>query len=289
MKIQDLGKMVDGGNRQDGAIWGGYLFRFEASGVCNVFSMEDCLNSNEKEHKSIDSFVLDKTDIIKPHSNSVMFGKEYYNEKDEFPLLYSNIYNNYAASDNKLEGVTCVYRLMKNKSGFSTKLVQLIEIGFTDDTLWRSENIRDFRPFGNFAIDTEHSVYYAFTMRDEDHKTRYFSFTLPNANDGLYDEKFGVKRIVLNKRDIRDWFDCEYHRCIQGACYHKGYIYSTEGFTNDENNPPAIRIIDTKNKIQKEKFLLSDYGATIEPEMIDFANDICYYSDDKGNFYKLTF
>lgn len=289
MQIFSLGNMAEGHNRQDGAIWGGYLFRFEASGICNVYKMEDCLNSDLNEYGPIYSFILDKSDIIKPHSNAVMFGNEYYSENDEFPLLYSNIYNNYAASADPLEGVTCVYRLIKNESGFSTKLVQLIEIGFTEDTVWRSQNIRDFRPYGNFAIDTDNSVYYAFTMRDEERITRYFSFSLPKINDGLYDERFGVKRVVLEKKDIKAQFDCEYHRCIQGACYHKGFIYSTEGFTDDKVNPPAIRIIDLKNKTQKEMFLLSDYGATIEPEMIDFENGVCYYSDDKGNFYRLTF
>jgi len=289
MNIHSLGNMIGGQNRQDGVIYNGYLFRFEASGNCNVYKMEDLLNSSSAEIKPISSFILDKSDIIKPHSNSVAFGNEYFEKGDEFPLLYSNIYNNYAASTNRLEGVTCVYRLIKNEAGFSTKLVQLIEIGFTDDPIWKSQNIKDFRPYGNFAIDTDNSVYYAFTMRDEDRITRYFSFSLPKVTDGILDERFGVNRAVLNKEDIKTYFDCEYHRCIQGACYHKGFIYSTEGFTNDETNPPAIRIIDIKNQKQKEMYLLTDYGATIEPEMIDFENDICYYSDDKGNFYKLTF
>ena len=289
MEIYKLGNMAGGKNRQDGAIWGEYLFRFEATGLCNVYKTKDCLNPDLDELNPVFSFSLDKTDIIVPHSNAVMFGNEYYSKNDEFPLLYCNIYNNYAASENPLRGVTCVYRIMKTEAGFCTKLVQLIEIGFTEDTIWRSQNIMDFRPYGNFAIDTERSEYYAFTMRDEDRVTRYFSFSLPKVNDGLYDERFGVKRVVLEKKDVKTHFDVEYHRCIQGACYHKGFIYSTEGFTNDETNPPAIRIIDLKNQKQKEMFLLSDYGATIEPEMIDFKDDVCYYSDDRGNFYKLTF
>ena len=41
------------------------------------------------------------------------FGNEYYDEKDEFPLLYTNIYNNYAKTDDKRKGITCVYRIHK--------------------------------------------------------------------------------------------------------------------------------------------------------------------------------
>ena len=289
MQIQTLNSMADGKNRQDGAIFGGYLFRFEASGKCNVYKMNELLNSSSASVSPATSFVLDKADIIKPHSNSVAFGNEYFEKGDEFPLLYCNIYNNYAAFENPLCGVTCVYRLVKDGECFKTTLVQLIEIGFTNDPVWRSENIKDFRPFGNFAIDAENSLYYAFTMRDEEQITRYFSFVLPKVSDGVFDAEYGVNRVILNKNHIITWFDCEYHRCIQGACCYKGFIYSTEGFTNSAENPPAIRIIDAKNKVQIKKYLLSDYGITVEPEMIDFENDICYYSDDEGNFYKLTF
>ena len=152
MQIQTLNSMADGKNRQDGAIFGEYLFRFEASGKCNVYKMNELLNSSSANVSPATSFVLDKADIIKPHSNSVAFGNEYFEKGDEFPLLYCNIYNNYAAFENPLCGVTCVYRLVKDGECFKTTLVQLIEIGFTNDPVWRSENIKDFRPFGNFAI-----------------------------------------------------------------------------------------------------------------------------------------
>lgn len=286
MNIINLGKITGG---QDGAVWNGFLFRFDAIGICNVYNINDCLSNISVEHTAIWQFALDKADIIMPHSNSVMFGKEYYCEDDEFPLLYTNIYNNYASSDNKMKGVTCVYRIQKNGTEFSSSLVQLIEIGFVNDILWKSQNTEDVRPYGNFVIDRENSVYYAFTMRDEDNSTRYFFFDLPKLSDGVYDEKFNVNRVVLETKDIKSWFDCEYHRYIQGACYHNGLIYSLEGFTNDAKNPAVIRIIDTQNKIQKEKYLLSDYNMTIEPEMIDFENDICYYGDNHGNLYQLEF
>lgn len=286
MNIKNLGKIAAG---QDGAVWNRYLFRFGTKGNCHVFDIRDCLNDTDPLPAAIACFTLDKADVIMPHSNSVAFGKEFYCEEDEFPLLYTNIYNNYASSDEKMKGVTCVYRLQRNGTDFSTRLVQLIEIGFVEDSLWKSENTNDVRPFGNFAIDHENSVYYAFTMRDEDGTTRYFSFDLPKLKDGDYDEKFNVNRVILKAENIKDQFDCPYHRYIQGACYHNGYIYSLEGFTNNEKNPPAIRIIDTQNKVQKEEYLLSDFNLTIEPEMIDFENNICYYSDNYGNLYQLEF
>lgn len=282
MEIKKLGKIVGG---QDGAVYKGWLFRFDAKGKCSVYKTDDLAENSIP----VSQFVLDKSDLIAPHSNSVMFGNGYYCEEDEFPLLYSNVYNNYAKSDNKLKGVTCVYRLQKSGNTFSTTLVQLIEIGFTEDSLWASENRADVRPYGNFAIDTEKSVYYAFTMRDEENSTRYFSFRLPEATSGEYDETFGVNKVTLKKEDIIDSFDTEYHRYIQGATFDNGIIYSLEGFTEDKNNPPAIRLIDPVSKSQKAVYHFLDFGLTIEPEFIDFDGENCYYADNHGNIYSLTF
>lgn len=282
MNIKNIGKIIDG---QDGAVWKNYLFRFDAAANCSVYDLNEAPNV----HTVIGNFTLDKADIIKPHSNVVLFGNEYFSNDDEFPLLYTNIYNNYSSCEDKMKGVTCVYRLQKDGVKFSTTLVQIIEIGFTEDPVWRSLNTQDVRPYGNFAIDCENGIYYAFTMHDEENIARYFSFNLPKLCDGEYDEKYGVKRVVLGKKDIKDQFDCEYHRYIQGAGFNNGLLYSTEGFTNNEENPAVIRIIDPKSKIQKEKYELWDYDMKIEPELIDFENDICYYCDNFGNLYILEF
>jgi len=282
MKIKEIGKIVSG---QDGAVFNGYLFRFDEKGNCTVYQTDKI----SKDSLPVSRFVLDKADTILPHSNSVVFGNCRYDENDEFPLLYSNVYNNYANKDNKMKGVTCVYRLQKYGNEFSTTLVQIIEVGFTEDEIWASHSHNDVRPYGNFVIGTNSSLLYTFTMRDEEKKTRYFSFELPNVNAGVYDNIFGARRVTLKKEDIIDFFDCEYHRYIQGACCKNDIIYSLEGFSNDKNNPPAIRLIDIKLKKQKEIYCFSDFGLTVEPEFIDFDNENCYYADSHGNLYELIF
>ena len=278
MEMKQTGQIVYG---QDGAVSGRYLFRFNHKSECTVYSLDDF-------SAPFAQFVLDKSDIINPHSNSVMFGKERYCEEDEFPLLYTNIYNNHAANENKLKGVTCVYRIVRDGTNFKTTLLQTIEIGFTEDSLWKSEN-GDVRPYGNFVIDNDNSTYYAFTMRNEEPCTRFFSFALPGVTDGVYDETFGIKRVTLNKEDIIDTFDIDYQHYLQGATLEKGIIYSLEGFTDDRGNPPAIRLIDIKTKKQIEVHFCADYGTWIEPEFIDFEDGVCYYSDCHGNLYNLTF
>jgi hypothetical protein len=126
-------------------------------------------------------------------------------------------------------------------------------------------------------------------MRDNTNSTRYFSFELPKVNQGQVCEKYNVKKVVLTQTDIIQYFDCDYHHFVQGASCHNGKIYSLEGFTDSVENSPAIRIIDANLKKEIVYKQFKELGSNIEPEMIDFDDDICYYSDHNGNVYKLLF
>ena len=288
MQIKQIAKIQGG---QDGAIWKDELFRFNTKGECTVYDLKEIDSEKVKELEPIGRFTLDKADIIAPHSNAVFWGVEFFDPSDEYPLLYTNIYNNYAKAEDKLTGVCCAYRVEKTEEGFKTTLVQLIEIGFTDNpALWRAFPDRDgVRPYGNFVIDREGGYYYAFVMRTEELGTRYFKFKIPPFRDGEIDSVFGVGRAVLTAEDICDSFDCPYHRFIQGAALRGGYIYSTEGFEGDKVNRPAIRVIDLSEKSEKLYVDLMENSYVMEPEMIDFHGDNCYYSDAKGNLYKIEF
>ncbi len=289
MKIEFICKIK--GGRQDGAVCNGFFFSFNSKGECTVYETKALTQAKDGEAEIFSDFVLDKNDVIMPHSNAVMFGNAYYDETDEFPLLYTNIYNNYAKADNKLKGVCLVYRLKRNQRIFKSTLIQIIEIGFVEDeSLWKSAGEKeDTRPFGNFTIDTEKSIFYAFTMRDNVQSTRYFAFDLPKASQGKMCEQYGVRRVKLHASDIREYFDCDYHHYVQGACCKQGIIYSLEGFTDSVDNPPAIRRIDPALKKEIDFKRFKDFGINIEPEMIDFENDSCYYTDHNGNMYKLFF
>ena len=92
MKIQKIAQIA---RMQDGAVWDHFLFQLDAKGHCIVYDMAQIENA-EAQLSEFARFNLDKTDLICPHSNAVAFGCAYYQDGDEFPLLYSNIYNNYA-------------------------------------------------------------------------------------------------------------------------------------------------------------------------------------------------
>ena len=288
MKIEQIATIQGG---QDGVIWKDQLFRLNHKGECFVYNLKKIGSNAMREQTPIGYFVLDGADRIVPHSNAVCWGVEFFDPSDEYPLLYANVYNNYAKADDKQIGVCCVYRVQRTESGFVTTLVQLIEIGFIDDPLlWRVAPDRDgVRPYGNFAVDRESGYYYAFVMRDEALGTRYFRFQLPPLCDGSPDPIYGVNRVILTPEDICDQFDCPYHRYVQGAIVHGGYLYSTEGFAHDEINRPAIRVIDLAAGREVRYVDLLAMGYETEPEMIDFYGDACYYSDFKGNLYRMEF
>lgn len=283
MKVTPIGKIV--GDIQDGAIYGRYLFAINRHGDVNVYDIESFGGGVSPEDK-IDSFKLDKHELICPHSNAVCFGSEFYCEGDEFPLLYSNIYNNYAGAPDPLKGVCCVYRVMREGKKFSTTLLQIIEVGFVEDaSLWKmSEQADCDRPYGNFTVDGEKNVLYGFTMRAAHLGTRYFAFDLPRVTDGEISKAYGVKRVVLQREDIKYYFDTAHHYYVQGACCHNSLIYSLEGFYTDEL-PPRLRIIDPAAGAQIFAVDLREYTPSIEPEFIDFCGDTCYYADEHGNLY----
>ncbi len=274
--IEKIGQIPSG---QDGAIFGGYIFRLDTKGNCSVTSLGGFQN--------VGAFKLDKPEVILPHSNSVCFGSKKYCENDEFPLLYTNVYNNYKDSPDKKEGICCVYRILRGENEFSSELVQIIKLGFTEKRgLWRSLSLEDVRPYGNFAVDKENSKLYAFTMLDENQSTRFFEFDLPkppsNKSDGL------PVITVLSESDIVSWFDCDYSNYIQGAVCGGGYIVSAEGFSNSTESPPRLRVFDINQKRQTHSLLLSEYGCTAEPEMVEIFEGKLFYSDRKGNFYTVS-
>lgn len=285
MEIKSLGKIGEG---QDGAIFGGIIFRFDHLGNGAAFRLAEA-----KEGRALSPFAtfrLDKSDILAPHSNAVFFGTQYYEEGDEFPLLYSNIYNNYSGAEDPLIGVCLAYRLVREGEGFQTTLVQMLEIGFKENAaLWKAyPEKHGVRPYGNFVIDKKTNALYAFVMRDEACGTRYFKFRIPSATEGKIDLTYGVRRFVFSEADILDSFDTPHHHYIQGGIAHEGRIYSTEGFEGDVERP-AIRIIDVEKRAQIAHFDLFAMGYDKEPEMIDFADGKCYYSDAYGNFYTVSF
>ena len=286
MTIRKIAKISGG---QDGAIYGDSLFRLDSHGRGFVYRIPD-LPCDGSEATPAATFTLECAGTLVPHSNAVFFGKEKYAEGDPYPLLYTNIYNNYAGKPDPYIGVLCAFRLFCEGGGVVGRLVQTVKVGFCEDpALWRATpEAHSIRPYGNFVFDGDGSLY-AFVMRNEALGTRFFRFAMPAVTAGVVSATFpGVREVTLTADDILACFDLPLFHFVQGACFHGGCIYSTEGFTNDEKNRPAMRVIDPAAATM-QYIDLPALGIHEEPEMIDFCDGVCYYSDLYGALYTVDF
>ena len=187
--------------------------------------------------------------------------------------------------EDKRAGMVCVYRLRRtSETRFTTTLVQVIKIDFADVSPWRSkwdaesQTFTDRSPWGNFIIDTDGNRLWAFVTRDVNHTTRFFCFDIPEVN------KQALEVVKLTTADVERSFDIPYSWYLQGACFHDGKIYSTEGM-GTEDNPTRIRVVDLENGIEDcvvDLFANQAKGAGVrEAEFIDFSDGVCWYGDYK--------
>ena len=254
---------------QDGAIYDGIFFKFHSDGSCVVHSMET--------HENLGTFVLDKADIFKPHCNATCFTNHFLEAEDEFPLLYANIYNSNGREADRRLGNFGVYRIFRTPEGFSSTLVQIIRIGFTDvNGLWHSDDGVDRSPYGNFILDTDNQQIWAFVTRDRNRTTRFFCFDMPDPEEGVMSDFYGVNVLTLEPKDILRQFDVPYSWYLQGSCYYDGKIYSTEGL-GTADNPSVIRVVDIASGTEDYVADLQNDGFPKEAEFIDIWNGFFWY------------
>lgn len=173
---------------------------------------------------------------------------------------------------------------------YTNDLAQVIKIGFVEDPIWTSSGgpTNDLRPYGNFAIDYENGFLYAIAAKTKDLILRTFKFKLPAMTDGEFDETLQANVVTLGKDDIIEYFDTAYAFSIQDVDFYNGYIYITEGFTNNENEPARMRVIDVNAKAQVAQFDIYNDFFAIEPEFVCWYEGELYYSDTTLRIYKVN-
>ena len=257
-----------GDDIQDGCIYNDTLFSFCSDGLCRVYDINNNNLICESQLSSYNGFI--------PHSNAVCFGKKYI-ESDPFPLLYTNVYNNYPSNKDSY-GMCFVYRIIQAEQ-LAFELIQVIKIGFTNDLdLW-FDNSNNSSPYGNF-LPRDNSLWVYLNIFGSN-KTRFFRFNLPLFATGLTE----IDYVELGQADIEEQFDTELFSYIQGGTADSGYIYALSGFGND-SFPPFLRSINLKTK---EVFSL-DLSLIIgprEPEFIDIYNGSLIVGTNHGLFCKL--
>ena len=272
--LKSIYKMGTVKGAQDGAIYKGTLFKFTSNGKGFVYNNINNLSSYKE-------FILDKSDILKPHSNLVCFSSKNPFSGNKFPYLYCNIYNNYSKSKDKKLGTCCVYKLYTKNEEYKSKLSQVIKVGFIDEEgHWSADG--DVSPFGNFIVDTDKNTLYVYVMNGDLNVLRFYRFRLPKIKDGVYNKTLGCNVVTLQLQDVINYFDIPYLKYIQGACYYDGKLVLLNGLSGNSK----LSIVDLNKKKLVTSYVISSLFANNEPEMLTQQEGIFYYSDVKGNFYR---
>lgn len=189
------------------------------------------------------------------HCNNADFGKTFYAEGDEFPLLYTS-------QQGKDARCILVDRIFKKDGKYTMETVQRIELPYED------ERPLQFTP--DAIIDKEGGYIYVYTGNTRPITDFYiYQFRLPDIAEGDH--------IMLKKEDIiSKWAifgDPAFYK--QGGLFWNGNLYVLEGIPRGSADN-ILRIINLKECKYKTVNLTNLFGAQWEPE------DLFVY---EGNLY----
>lgn len=249
---------------QDGCIFNDTLFLFNSIGTCYVY------NINDNYSLICETALPDYCGFV-PHSNCVCFGSK-VDDSDDFPLLYTNVYNNYSNNPYSY-GMCFVYRIFVQGYNYQFNLVQVIKLSFSNDnTLWNDDSF-NISPFGNFLIDNDKLIVYLNIFSTS--KTRFFVLPLPTISNELF--------VEIDSHEICYFIDTQLFKYIQGGTIHNKCILSLEGFGTIDF-PAVLRIINLNNKLLRTVFLDCIIGEK-EPEFISIYNEYLFIGEHNGEIF----
>lgn len=244
-------------SHQGGAVYGDTLFLCKSDGTGIVYDLAD--------KTLLGTFNLG----VALHCNAVFFGEK-YSSGDDFPVLYVNSY-----LDNVQKGTIYGFRITESGGVYTCTLVQTINVGFVTSSIW-TDGAGDTRTYGNFVLDKDLGVLYAYTLLDTTNVTRFFAFPMPEPTAG---------NVTFAESDILSRFDVPYLSIIQDSCFAGGRIFieSGDGTTLDG----LISVVDPVMQAIVSQINLNKIGITFEPECIDVYKDSILYGS--STFYEARF
>ncbi|MBO4531299.1 MAG: hypothetical protein J5767_11760 [Paludibacteraceae bacterium] len=236
---------------QGAALWGDYVFQCE-----NYNSRLTVYNIREKTYLGEIPLAYNKY----YHDNQAAFSSIYYEQGDEFPLLYiSQIY---------LEAQNIqVYRIQRYDSVFTATLVQNIRM--PDDT----DN--NYLAHFNIVFDNKNH-FYLYSRNRSTCMGQISKWNIPDPHCGnvYMKEEYMLERFYLS-------FSLLY---AQGGTMVGDKIYFAQGIPSKSDI--MFRIVDV-NTHEEWSFNLRDYNFTREPEGIMFCQDHFIMTTNRAGIYQL--
>lgn len=245
-----MNQSSSGTSVQGADCYGDYLFQFQhANAAVYVYNL--------KEKVFVGKIALKPNS--NNHCNNVSFSNRFYEEDDEFPLLY--VSGSQSGTYNQVQ----VYRIFRNDDVFSIEQVQEIilpESSPSNNLYWTGA-----------IMDNDNGYMYIYGNHDG---AQIAKFVIPNIYTPL---------ITLRDSDVLEHFELSSFTHQQGAVIKGNYLYVFDGVPawGDTN---YLRIIDLK--LRKDAFIinLTQKGFKAEPEGSFFYNNELYCATNNSGIYK---
>lgn len=229
--------------KQGGDCWNDYFFQFSTyNSVILIYNLE--------EKALIQKYSINNNDrgfVSNCHCNSVCFGSSFFEEGDEFPLLY--VSTGYASGG---YSGALVYRITKENGKFSFSLVQTIRIPILKSS-WT-----EFITAGDYC-------YVGYTS-----DAIYYKMLLPSVHDGdvILDgskDAIEVLQFPPQPEEIKSSRN-------QGKMFHNGKIIFPSGVPQAREASVLI-ILDLKTRTYEHIFDFTEMGLLNEPESVFIWKD----------------
>lgn len=249
-----------GGGLQGAAIYGDYLFHATSSNAIHIYDF--------KQKQYITMLKMGTMG----HADTMCFGIQKVDEKDEFPVLYvSGSQSNTSGKG----GDIYVYRIVRSTDDSGNEIWQGVMVQRII-----SPDVAIVGSFPDVVIDKENNnmwimgwlTSYTYDKESGFGCTNCFSkFTIPDITEGKQDGK-GVYQLTLKEEDRLSYFLVnDIHAITQGLCYFKGKIICPYGIPSVSYK--GIDVVD----VNKEKLI---YNVNLQGSKVGEAEAAVVYDDN---------
>ena len=234
--------IIGAGSMQGADCYNNLLFQF-----CDKFKYAYCYDITNGNRVALFHF-SGAPDGYNYHCNNADFSQTFYNDDDEFPLVY--------VSQSSPRHVV-VGRIARKKNAFTMDVVQTIVLSGI--------------PSADVVIDKENGYMYAYVYNMD--KLILYKYKIPEYN--LSD------RIVLTKDDILETIDIGHVTYRQGATIKDGFLYMLDGVPN-WGTEVYIKVVNLENGSYSRISFSHNFGFYYEAEDVFFYNNELYCTTNFG-------
>ena len=249
-----MGQCSSSLSMQGAALFGSTLFQFvNGNSEIHVYDLE------KKEYLG----TIKGTTNTKWHNNQVTFSHIFYQEDDEFPLLYVS---QILPSQQSIQ----VWRVIRTDALFDLQLVQQIQLPYDND----ENNLYHF----NIVIDNNDEFFWLYSRNRNTVMGQISKWALPDPH---------LSEVILTEGDILERFSINViMQDAQGGYMIGQRIYFVQGVPSRTDLRMHIVNVNTQ---EVSTFNLRDYNFKVEPEGLCFYRGRFLCTTNRRGIYEIYF